>query len=143
MPGIFSQSCDRCDFSCSASERVLYVVCGDGSEAICRHPGEHREAVKATGCEWKQLSREDRFRARRSYLCLDCGEVGFYGRHRGHWEGVAAKIRPVPIADVHRSADLQCFACRQQHLYEIGGQLRPLCPKCQTGRLHSMMLGIS
>lgn len=118
MGGWFRYSCNRCEFRQTAHEGNLYVVCADSTEVVCGHPLEVEEAERATGCDWSQLKRKDRLRSRRAYLCLHCGETGYYGQHQGKWEGVTKGS--VSATDVHRTDTLRCLACNHQSLHEMG-----------------------
>ena len=124
MAAIDQLSCDHCNFKCVGADRVLYVVCQDATEVLCGHPGEHYDAKEATGCEWDQLKKEDRFRGRKAYVCLYCGKFGYYGRYKTHLEGcIEPYIRHVPAAEVHRSAFLQCAACGRKRLCKLSGRM--------------------
>lgn len=131
MPGIYKISCDRCDFAREGGESVIFVVGEDGAEIICPHPGEFMMAERATGKTYEVLKQEGRFRFRRTYLCLTCGEVGHYGKRGDMIEGVAdgtvqamATGYPrwyVAADQVHRSPKTACARCGQETLYPMTG----------------------
>lgn len=160
MPGIFEVSCDRCDYRIEAIMSITLVIKDDGTEVICPHPLEYRTAEAETGRAWRDLLREGRIAWRHGFVCLGCGEFGYYGpdqlrkpaRGMGHIGNITHQPTP------REASEYACRACggRDMHplcgdtgclttLLELLGRKRPrvACPKCRDGQLTSELVAIS
>jgi hypothetical protein len=163
MPAVIQLRCKRCDYEVSGIKSITIAIKSDGSEAVCPHPLERREAEAATGESWKQLARRGRIRYRYAMACLGCGELDYYGRDQlgepqRHWTHIGNIISSVTTREARRYS---CEHCGRNQLYPLardeteGEILReffnwlrgvpngPVCPACHTGRLHAAMVAIS
>jgi ribosomal protein S27AE len=120
MASILRIHCDRCDLSYENEDMVIFAVCDDGSEAPCWHPAEFDYAQEATGHTWEELKSADRLRPRSPWLCLRCGEAGYYGAHADVCEGVLLSSGGlIPPYKVMRSQKRVCAACGAAKLYPV------------------------
>ena len=163
MPAIMRMSCNHCDYAKEGSQSVTLAIRTDGSEVVCGHPVERMIAEKATGESWKDLVRQRRIRYRFGLVCLNCGELGYYGPDQlGHPPRRATHIVNVVSSVTTKEAGrYSCTACGLAKLYplmvdltqreiarEFVNWLRglpngPICPKCRAGRLRSYLVAVS
>jgi hypothetical protein len=108
MPQIVRVSCSACDFATEKHIPLTLVVADDGTEHICGHPGEKREAERITKRQWRELRRDGRILHRYALLCLACGAVDHYQTARPRspsrlgLTGYEARLRRLPVAELLR-----------------------------------------
>lgn len=160
MPGIFRLSCQRCSYAVSGIMSVMTVVLDDGTEKVCPHPCERLDAEEATGGRWSELTRTNRLVYRHALVCLECGELDYYGRRDLTADARAAShvAGIVHQSSRHEASLYTCRACGQRSLYPLCGQTGCLiglaklvglireqvqCPRCRQGTLRSEIIAIS
>jgi hypothetical protein len=145
MPQIIHVSCSDCTFSKEAHIPLTLVVADDGTEHICGHPGEKREAERITQREWRDLRRERRILHRYALLCLACGAIDHYQTTRPRSPSRLGLIRAITFAPKPSDArGIPCSTCGAANLRPLTGSFAGIsCPICEAGELTSTVTGIS
>ena len=145
MPHIVRVSCSACDFAKEEHIPLTLVVADDGTEHICGHPGEKREAERITKRQWRDLRRDGRILHRYALVCLACGAVDHYETARPRSPSRLGLIRAITFAPKPSDAQgIPCSACGAYSLRPLTGSFAGVsCPICETGDLSSAVTGIS
>ena len=162
MPGVYRLVCGGCDYRVEGHMSVTYVVLDDGSEAPCPHPLESPTAERPTGQSWKELAEAGRIVYRYALVCLECGEMDYYGpgpadlsqasRRESHLWSIVRQPTP------EEARRHECRACGKSAMYPLCGDTGLLpavvkivrrteesvpCPRCSEGTLRSEMFAKS
>lgn len=79
MPGAYQAKCDRCGFCIGPEVSVITILLQEnGSEVICRSPGEQSFAEQEAGRPWAELLNEGKVEFRYALICLTCGHFDYY-----------------------------------------------------------------
>jgi len=143
VPAIVRVSCATCDFAQEAHIPLTLVVDEHGTEHVCGHPGERRDAERITGLSWRELTRQNRIRHRHALICMTCGEVRHYAiPPRRRRLGLIAAITVQPK---QRDADgIACQSCRATTLSPLTASFAgTLCPACKQATLSSAVVAIA
>jgi hypothetical protein len=145
MPQIIRVSCLNCGFAREEHIPLTLVVADDGTEHICRHPGEKREAERITRREWRDLRREGRILHRYALFCLACGAVDHYKAARPRSPSRLGLIRAITFAPKPSDASgIPCSTCGADSLRPLTGSFAGVsCLICDAGELTSAVTGIS
>lgn len=145
MPQIIRVSCSDCGYAKEAHIPLTLVVADDGSEHICGHPGERRQAERITQRDWRDLRRDGRILHRYALLCVACGEVDHYQTARPRSPARLGLIRAITFAPKPSDAEgIPCSTCSADSLRPLTGSFNGVsCPICGAGELDNEVVGVS
>ena len=145
MPHVIRVSCLNCGFAQEEHIPLTLVIADDGTEHICGHPGEKRQAERITGRDWRDLRRAGRILHRYALFCLACGAVDHYQTARPRSPLRLGFIRAITFAPKPSDAKgIPCSTCGADRLRPLTGSFAGVtCPMCEASELTSAVTGIS
>src|SRR5579883_3450315 len=80
MPIIFRIGCDKCSFGYIAPETEAFARTENGLEIEVPMPYFPFGLVEETGETWSQLLRRSQVIHKTGLVCLECGQLDYYGK---------------------------------------------------------------
>ena len=135
-PGVYSISCDACDFGLFATPARAFVLGPEGRRLYLPEPFWPNAVERETGRTWGEIVRASTVFVELAGVCLGCGTLNFILRDAVPKSGVLGADAP------------PCESCGGRRFYPVVGdrvfewpwKRRPpdgddVCPRCGRGRL--------